>query len=500
MESNDLIIQEPNSGSNLRDFLSILFKRKVAILTIFLATVITVTVGSFLMSPTYQAESSLLVKFGREFIYRSEVGDKAPVMAFNQEEAINSEINILTSRDIVEQVIKTIKLENIYPDLVKNPPSRMTPLEAAVITFQKKLTAEGIKKSSVIEVSFQHKDPKVAARAVNLLVDFFKEKHLQVHSGTESNFFKSQTNLYEKELKNSENQLEAFRQKNRVYSLDEQKSLLLKQRTELDTVLKNTRNRIDELGKKMASLRGQMKKILADGNYYTQTERDRIIVEARAKLLTLQLSEQDLTSKYPDSNRLLVNIRKEIQIIKDFLKEQEDAIGGKVKTSNPVYQGAETEAIKAESEVASLQAKAATLLLQISHLDSEIKTLDLQEKELKDLNREVRTNEMNYKTYQEKKEEALISDEMNRQKLANISVIQAAVVPSKPVKPKKALNILLSIILGAVSGLGFAFLSEYTSQRFSSPDSVVQRLGLPVLVTIPWRESGSRAQGGKRFA
>ncbi len=73
----------------------------------------------------------------------------------------------------------------------------------------------------------------------------------------------------------------------------------------------------------------------------------------------------------------------------------------------------------------------------------EIKTLDLQGKELKDLNREVSTNEMNYKTYQEKKEEARISDEMNRQKLANISVIQAAVVPSRPVKPKKALNILL---------------------------------------------------------
>ena len=101
--------------------MTILFKRKVAILTIFLATVITVTVGSFLMAPTYEAKSSLLVKFGREFIYRAEVGDKAPMIAFNQEEAINSEINILTSRDLVERVIKTIKLENIYPDLVANP-------------------------------------------------------------------------------------------------------------------------------------------------------------------------------------------------------------------------------------------------------------------------------------------------------------------------------------------------------------------------------------------
>ncbi len=168
METTNYPNIQDSSGGSLRDFLAILFKRKAAILTIFLATVITVAVGSFLMSPTYEARSSLLVKFGREFIYRSEVGDKAPMISFNQEEAINSEINILTSRDIIERVIKTIKLENIYPELAKNPPARMTPMEAAVIVFQKKLTAEGIKKSSVIEVSFQHKDPQVAARAVNL--------------------------------------------------------------------------------------------------------------------------------------------------------------------------------------------------------------------------------------------------------------------------------------------------------------------------------------------
>ena len=328
----------------------------------------------------------------------------------------------------------------------------------------------------------------MAARAVNLVVDFFKEKHLAVHSGTESTFLESQTDLYDQELKNSENRLEAFRQKNRVFSLDEQRSLLLKQRTELDTSLKSTRNRIDELGKKLASLRGQMKGILADKNNYTQTERDKIIVEARAKLLTLQLSEQDLSSKYPDNNRLLVNVRQEIQIVRDFLKEQEEAIGGKVKTSNPVYQEAEKGAMNAEAEEASLRVKAATLQAQIGQLDSEIKTLDLREKDLQGLKREVTTNDKNFRTYQDKKEEARISDEMNRQKLANISVIQAAVVPSKPIKPKKALNILLSIILGAVSGLGFAFLSEYTSQRFTSPDSVEQRLGLPVLVTIPLKE------------
>jgi len=491
MESNEPRIQDPQGGS-LRDLLSILFKRKIAILTIFLTTVITVTAGSFLWPPTYEAKSSILVKFGRENIYRSEVGgDRIPQTTSTQEEFLNSEINILTSRDNMERVIKALKVENFYLEWmlwIKNLFLKITPFQAAISSFEKNLNVEAIKKSSVIEVSFRHGDPDLAAKALNLLVEFFKEKHLQVHTGTQSTFMEQQFNLYEQELRDSEKRLEAYKQKNRVFSLEEQRSLLLRQRNDLDTSLKTTQNRFDELAKKLASFRGQMKTLLADKDRFTQTERDRIIVEARAKLLTLQLSEQDLSSKYTDNNRLLVNVRREIQIIRDFLKEQEESIGGKVKTGNPVYQEAEKEAMKAEAEESSLRAKAATLQAQIGQLDNEIKTLDLREMDLQGLKREVNTNDKNFRTYLDKKEEVRISDEMNRQKLANISVIQAAVAPFKPVKPKKGLNILLSIFLGAFSGLGFAFLSEYASQSFTSPNIVEQRLGLPVLVTIPMKE------------
>ena len=101
------------------------------------------------------------------------------------------------------------------------------------------------------------------------------------------------------------------------------------------------------------------------------------------------------------------------------------------------------------------------------------------------LKREADTNDKNYRTYVDKLEEARISDDMNRQKMANVSVIQPAAVPAKPVKPKKVLNIILGVILGACAGLGYAFFSEYTSQGFSTPEQVERRLGLPVLATVP---------------
>jgi uncharacterized protein involved in exopolysaccharide biosynthesis len=415
--------------------------------------------------------------------------DSRTLIPLNQEEVINSEIQILTSRDLIEKVINTLKVENIYPDLAENPTSTITPLEAAILTFEKKLSVEGIKKSSVIQVSFQHKDPRIAAQAVNLLVDSLKEKHLQVYSDPKSSFLEQQLAAYEQKLKESQNKFEAFKQKYQVFSLDEQRTLLLKQRTDLDTSFKISQNQIGELQSKLSSLKNQMRAVSKDVPLYTETERYKITDDAKAQLLGLQLKEQELLHKYNEDTPLVINVRKEIKIVRNFIKEQEEDLKGKVRTGqNIVYQDIEREIIKTQADLLSQEAKSSTLGGQIARLDREMQTLDLRENELQNLKRELATNERNYKTYLEKVEEALISDDLNRQKMANISVIQAATAPAKPIKPRKALNILLGIILGAVSGLGIAFFNEYSSQSLSTPESAERRLGLPVLGTIPYRE------------
>jgi capsular polysaccharide biosynthesis protein len=54
----------------------------------------------------------------------------------------------------------------------------------------------------------------------------------------------------------------------------------------------------------------------------------------------------------------------------------------------------------------------------------------------------------------------------------------------EPVRPRKLLNITLGLILGALAGLGIAFVTEFSAQGLSTPGSVERLLGLPVLTTI----------------
>jgi uncharacterized protein involved in exopolysaccharide biosynthesis len=481
--SPDLRQEAP--GGSPRDLLHVLFKHQAKILAIFLATVVTVVAGSFLIAPVYEATASLLVKIGREYITKPEVGNAGNLMIVNQEEIINSEIEILDNRELIEKVIAAMGVGTIYPQLASDPPARMTPLEAAVLQFSRNLTVEGVKKSNVIDVSFRHRDPAVAAKALALLVDFFKEKHLEVFSNPQSSFLEKQLADYQQRLKESEHAFQAFKQQNQVYAVEEQRSLLLRQRVELDTALKATNNRIDELQNKVASYREQLRDIAQNKARYTQTDRDKIVVDAQSHLLSLQLKEQALLAKdYREDSRLVGNVRKEIQLVKSFLKAQEKAIDRKVRTGNPVYQEVEKEMIKAEAELASQRAGAVTITQQLVELDDKIQAVDQKQNELRTLQRELSTNEKNYQTYVEKLEEARISDDFNRQKIANISVIQAPVTPRTPVKPNKLLNIILGVLLGAVAGLGYAFFAEFTSQSFSTPQQVERRLGLPVLASI----------------
>jgi uncharacterized protein involved in exopolysaccharide biosynthesis len=486
-------LEQEKQTSSLKKFLTIIFKQKDKILITFFSIVATVTLGSFLYPPIYEAKSSLLVKFGREYIYHPVVGERFsemnPLILLNPEEIINSEIQILTSRDLSEKVITTLKVENVYPDLAKNPPKMITPLEAAIQQFEKNLSVKGTKKSNVIQIAFRHKDPHIAAKAVNVLVDFFKEKHLQVYSDSPSSFLEQQLAAYEKKLKESQDNLEAFKQKYHVFSLEEQRTLLLKQRTDLDTTLKISQNQVKELQKKIFSLKSQMETVPENIFLYTDTGHQRIIGDAKIQLLNLQLREQELLQKYKEKNLFVVNVRKEIQIVQDFIKKQEEDLKGKVRTGkNVVYEDMEREVFKAQAELSSQEAKSVALKGQIVQLDREIQTLDLREKELQNLKRELMANERNYKTYLEKVEEARILDDLNRQKMANISIIQSAIVPTKPIKPRKTFNIVVGIILGVVLGVGIAFLFEYASQGLSTPESVERRLGLPVLATVENKE------------
>ena len=353
--------QQPASGFSLRDLLHVYFKHQVKILLIFITTVVTVFAGTLLTDPVYEATASLLVKNGREYQTKPVVGDSRSLMVVDQEAIVNSEIQILYNRKVIERVVTDMGVGTIYPKLISARLSGITPVEAATLQFSKALYAVGIKNSNVISVSYQNQDPVIAAKALTLLIEFFKEKHLEVFSNPQSSFLEKQLADYQQRLKASETALETFKQQSQVYSVEEQRSLLLKQRVDLDTALNGTKNRVEEIQKRIATYREQLQHISQDPARYMPTDMDKVVGDAQTQLLSLQLKEQELRAKdYRSDSRAVGSVRTQLLLVKRFLKAQQQIMDTKARTANPVYQDVEKEMLKAEAELISQRASAVT--------------------------------------------------------------------------------------------------------------------------------------------
>lgn len=70
-------------------------------------------------------------------------------------------------------------------------------------------------------------------------------------------------------------------------------------------------------------------------------------------------------------------------------------------------------------------------------------------------------------------------------KVDSVSVVDSAVAPLNPIKPKKLLNILIAFVVGLMTAVGLAFLLEYLDNTIKDSQDVENVLGLPVLGIIP---------------
>ena len=456
-------MEEKQQGHKIRDILTIIFKHKHIILISFISSIIITLLIAFVLpidyfKTQYVARSVLMVKFGREFSAISEVGEGRPPI--NQEAIVNAEMQILTSRDLIDKVITEMGTLNIYPKLAKENIAGVALQELAITTFLQNVFVKDVKRSNLIEVYFRHENPYVAAKALGYLIDFFKEKHLQVFSDSKTTFLEEQLKSYEENLKESETKLAMYKQQYNVVDLNGQKGILLKLHADIDLVLRTEQSRVSELQRRYDFTKNQ-KEIVTEG----------VTNDIRVKLNEAQRKEQDLLQRYSENNRTIIEVRKQIQLLKDQLQKQEEDIR-------------KAELTRIDTELKPLESKVASLRRQQEQLNKEIQVLDSRDKEHRELQRNLINNEANYTTYLKKFEESRIQEDMDQKKMTNIIVVQKATAPIQPIPSNRNKVLLAGIFLSIAFSFGLAFIVEYIPQGLTLPDSAEKRLRLPVISVI----------------
>lgn len=124
---------------------------------------------------------------------------------------------------------------------------------------------------------------------------------------------------------------------------------------------------------------------------------------------------------------------------------------------------AELQSAKAEGrrEAVGLKAEHAALEAALREVKADLADIPKKEMEIARLERDRQTSEAVYTMLRSKYEEMRISGAIQG---SDIYVIDAAIVPDEPIKPRKLLNTAIAGILGLFIGVGLAFVLEHTDR------------------------------------
>lgn len=126
---------------------------------------------------------------------------------------------------------------------------------------------------------------------------------------------------------------------------------------------------------------------------------------------------------------------------------------------------------------------------QIAAINKELDTLAKNVQKMPDLEQQLLSLMRNVKVNSEMYVNLLNSGQQLRLvkegKVGNVRIVDAAVVPESPVKPKRPLVLAIGLMLGLILGIAIAFLRNMLNPGIKDPGEIESKLGMHVFATIP---------------
>ncbi|MGB7494547.1 MAG: Wzz/FepE/Etk N-terminal domain-containing protein [Candidatus Acidiferrum sp.] len=470
---------------SLRDVVAPVFRHRRLVAGSFLAIVLGAIVATLVLPKQYQAEMKILVKRELEPTLTSDKTTVIDSRSEVSEEQVQSEVELLRSHDLLENVVKACGL---VPALNgKDDREQSVSLARAVRNLERKLQVEPLKKTDLINITYQSQDPELAARVLNTLSSLYLEKHLAVHRLPGAfDFFQKETERYRNELSANEEHLVSFDSEAGLVSPEIEKEIALRKQSEFDAALRETRTDIAETSHRISALEDEMIKTAPRITTLERTS-DNPMLEQQLKstLLNLELKRTELLSKFAPEYPLVQEVQKQIaQAEAAIAAAEQSPLREQTTDRDPTYAWMREELAKDRSQLIALRARAEALAPVVQTYQIKTHSLDEKGATQEDLVRAAKAAEQNYLLYLQKQEEARISDALDRNRIVNVAIAEAATVPALPTR-SPLLTLLLGGLLATCLSLGSAYAADYLDPSFRTPQELYDTLDVPVLAAVP---------------
>ncbi len=315
------------------------------------------------------------------------------------------------------------------------------------------------KYSTILDISYSDNVALRAQEFANALAAAYIEQNIEKKTAEATlklTFIDDQLKHITENLKGSAIKLEEFKKSSNTVNLSSKAENIIRQMSEHETKLAEIsiqEEMLDTLYKQVETGKN-LESISVAGVEIGQSSLSSMVKELQDAILQKKVLREDYTEMYPSVRKLSKTIVQLKQLIVSTIKGLN----------------------------ASIKERKALLEKSIAELQKHLNTLPADERMFGQLQRKFVVNEKIYSYLLEKRSETAII------KAATVSknrIIDNALYPEYPVKPKRKLIVLVGLILGLILGIALAFLREFLDDRIKSEEDVTKVTDLPVLGFIP---------------
>jgi len=409
------------------------------------------------------------------------------------ETAINSEIGLLSSRDVLRDVIARVGGAEGQPGAISNPRE----LERAVVKLERALDITPLRKANIIQIQCRGRAPERVVAVLRSLGDVYLAAHLKAHAASGSyEFFRAETMRYQTELQQAQAALHRLEQMGEMVLPAEKEHLVLEERARLEAALTQAERYCAEIHQRQLTLHRQLEEVPESVVAHTRTFPNPYAVERLSTMLAeLQNRRTGLLTKFKPDDRFVQEVDRQIADTTTALAQARSTPETEHSTErNALHVSIETDLAKAGVEAAEIAERKAQLVQEIRDYGSRLGALAKAATQYQNLTRQAKEAEDNYVLYARKQEESRVADALDRQKITNVAIIENPMLPYAPIRPNMALNLGLSLILALGSGISAGLATEHFRQSSgriapepeSGAGSAHERTGKPL-------ESGAHA-------
>jgi polysaccharide biosynthesis transport protein len=354
------------------------------------------------------------------------------------------------------------------------------PAAAAGEAFRSRITVEPLPGSRLVNVRFRAYDADFAARALNTLAELYIEQSLDLElaSSTEaSRWLGARLLEQQKKLEDSEQQLQLFRERERLVDAEPGRSLSDGQLRALNEALLAART--ERLSRQ--TLHDRVRQLAPpDLESLSVVIENPVVQGLKGRLAALRDEERKLSETLGERHPDLLSLQERIAALEADLQGETSALIRSVETA---YETAVQQEARLGEELAA--AKAAAFAQDRTVLRSAV------------LEREVESRRALLKELTTRAQQTGLESQL---RFTNVRVVERAESPRVPVLPRRAFNYQMALLIGLGLGAALAILVGRIDDSVKTPDDIAQLLGLPFLGMVPSMASDGAFEEAPRLA